>query len=354
MFERHFVAYGVRIGLRVDCSALLDALERDPARMSLPVGWRPVGDDEPDGPVSVRYELLTSAPGGASPSYRVYAGRNLVADVRGLSDAGWALAAHAEPFVAERAPDHLFVHAGVVGWEGRAIVMPGASFAGKTTLVAGLARGGCDVLLRRVRGARPRRARTPVRPSAGDPRRLDRVDAPRAGRGSGRRDRDDAAAHRAGARDLVPARRTMETAPLECRPDAARPDAPHRRRARESRALHADSEAGGQPWPGVRRSARRGPRAGGRGSQTPLTIYTVRAATPGNPPMYPRQSATTHTEQLGDEASVYDWARGQVHALNPTAACVWRQCDGATTPWARWRRRCARRWGPPRPRRSLT
>jgi Type III restriction enzyme, res subunit len=46
-----------------------------------------------------------------------------------------ALAAHAERVVAERAPDHLFVHAGVVGWDGRAIVMPGASFAGKTTLV---------------------------------------------------------------------------------------------------------------------------------------------------------------------------------------------------------------------------
>ena len=60
---------------------------------------------------------------------------NLVADVRTLEDAGRALAAHAEFFVAERAPDYLFVHAGVVGWEGRAIVMPGASFAGKTTLV---------------------------------------------------------------------------------------------------------------------------------------------------------------------------------------------------------------------------
>ena len=48
--------------------------------------------------------------------------------------------------------------------------------------------------------------------------------------------------------------------------------------------------------------------------------------------MYPRQSPTTHTEQLGDEASVYDWARAQVHALNPTAAFVWRQCDGATSP----------------------
>ena len=48
--------------------------------------------------------------------------------------------------------------------------------------------------------------------------------------------------------------------------------------------------------------------------------------------MYPRQSPTTHTEQLGDEASVYDWARAQVHALNPTAARVWRRCDGATSP----------------------
>src|SRR3954469_11009661 len=50
--------------------------------------------------------------------------------------------------------------------------------------------------------------------------------------------------------------------------------------------------------------------------------------------MYPRQSATTHTEHLGDEASVYDWARVHVHALNPTAAYVWRHCDGATSPAA--------------------
>ena len=50
--------------------------------------------------------------------------------------------------------------------------------------------------------------------------------------------------------------------------------------------------------------------------------------------MYPRQSSTTHTEQLGDEASIYDWARAQVHALNPTAAFVWRRCDGATSPAA--------------------
>ena len=48
--------------------------------------------------------------------------------------------------------------------------------------------------------------------------------------------------------------------------------------------------------------------------------------------MYPRQSPTTHTEQLGNEVAVYDRARAEVHALNPTAACVWRRCDGGDQP----------------------
>lgn len=135
MFERHFNACGVRIGLRVDSRALLEALEGDPAPAHLPFGWQAVEDHELDAPVSVRYEFQTGASGAALPSYRVYAGMDLVADVHSVTDAWLALAAHAEFFVAERAPDHLFVHAGVVAWEGRAIVMPGSSFAGKTTLV---------------------------------------------------------------------------------------------------------------------------------------------------------------------------------------------------------------------------
>jgi len=44
--------------------------------------------------------------------------------------------------VAEFSPDRVFVHAGVVAWHGRALVLPGASFAGKTTLVAELVRAG--------------------------------------------------------------------------------------------------------------------------------------------------------------------------------------------------------------------
>jgi hypothetical protein len=45
-------------------------------------------------------------------------------------------------YVAEMTPRRVFVHAGVVGWKGRAIVIPGRSFTGKTTLVAELLRAG--------------------------------------------------------------------------------------------------------------------------------------------------------------------------------------------------------------------
>ena len=45
-------------------------------------------------------------------------------------------------FVAERAPRHVFLHAGVVGWRGRAILLPGRSMSGKSTLVAELIRSG--------------------------------------------------------------------------------------------------------------------------------------------------------------------------------------------------------------------
>lgn len=45
-------------------------------------------------------------------------------------------------FVAEFATPHLFVHAGVVAVNGRAIIIPGRSFAGKSTLVTSLVQAG--------------------------------------------------------------------------------------------------------------------------------------------------------------------------------------------------------------------
>jgi hypothetical protein len=45
-------------------------------------------------------------------------------------------------YIALHSPNRVFVHAGVVGYRGKAIVIPGMSFSGKTTLVAELVRAG--------------------------------------------------------------------------------------------------------------------------------------------------------------------------------------------------------------------
>jgi len=47
-------------------------------------------------------------------------------------------------YIALHAPNFIFVHAGVVGVAERAIVLPGRSFAGKTTLVAALVQAGAE------------------------------------------------------------------------------------------------------------------------------------------------------------------------------------------------------------------
>jgi len=46
--------------------------------------------------------------------------------------------------IGEFAVDRVFLHAGVVGWKGKAIVIPADSFRGKTTLVAELVRNGAS------------------------------------------------------------------------------------------------------------------------------------------------------------------------------------------------------------------
>ncbi len=59
-----------------------------------------------------------------------------------LEDLFTALESNLRLFVAEFAKERVFVHAGVVGWKGQAIVIPGRSYSGKSTLVAELVRAG--------------------------------------------------------------------------------------------------------------------------------------------------------------------------------------------------------------------
>jgi hypothetical protein len=87
----------------------------------------------------LEYTLLRSP---RSSGYRLVANAEIVAEGAELQPILDQLARDLMVQVANYAPDRVFLHAGVVGWQGRALVFPGASFAGKTTLVAELVRAG--------------------------------------------------------------------------------------------------------------------------------------------------------------------------------------------------------------------
>jgi hypothetical protein len=124
--------YGLRVGIRVNRPEILDALTA-----YLPPGWKPASS-----PVVKRLYSLRAGP--ASPHGRVrhynllYAGTARLVRTMELDQLFEVLESDLHLYVAETAPRRVFVHAGVVGWQGRAILLPGRSFAGKTTLVAAL------------------------------------------------------------------------------------------------------------------------------------------------------------------------------------------------------------------------
>ena len=92
--------------------------------------------------------LYSLVAGRATPGTKIrrfnllYANAQRVARTMKLEQVFQALESDLQLYVAEGARQRLFVHAGVVGWRGRAIIIPGRSFSGKSTLVAALVRAG--------------------------------------------------------------------------------------------------------------------------------------------------------------------------------------------------------------------
>jgi hypothetical protein len=129
-----FRAYGLRVGVRTNAPALLERLVP-----LLPPGWRSLASPVVDQIFSF---WIDTGGGPARRPSRVYAGRRRRARTADLAHAFAVLESEIRQSVAAGAQNRTFVHAGVVGWRGRAIVLPGRSRSGKTTLVAQLVRAG--------------------------------------------------------------------------------------------------------------------------------------------------------------------------------------------------------------------
>jgi hypothetical protein len=131
-----FVAYGVRIGIRVNNPDVLDRIHG-----LLPPGWKPARPPRLDRV----YSLLVGSNGTTTGLRRfslLYADATRLVRTMDLDQLLQRLEFDVHLFVAEMARRRVFVHAGVIGWRGRAIIIPGRSFSGKTALVAALVRAG--------------------------------------------------------------------------------------------------------------------------------------------------------------------------------------------------------------------
>src|SRR5882724_8587214 len=131
-----FSAYGVRFGLRVNDKAVLKSL-----LTRLPPSSQPSDAHV----VNHLYSLTGFANSANGRIHRFNLGYwNLArfARTRSFDELLDGFESHVQLTVAEYAPRRVFVHAGVAGWQGRAIVIPGMSFSGKSTLVAELLRAG--------------------------------------------------------------------------------------------------------------------------------------------------------------------------------------------------------------------
>lgn len=128
--------YGVHAGVRVSTAGMLPQISR-----LLPPGWK----NSRRATMQRLYSLVVAQNGQRSGLRRMhilYADSERIARNTELDQVLAALETDLHRYVAEASPDMTFLHAGAVGWQGRAILLPGRSLSGKTTLVRELLRLG--------------------------------------------------------------------------------------------------------------------------------------------------------------------------------------------------------------------
>src|SRR5690348_11129110 len=119
-----FAAYGAVVVLRASEASLRPSLEQ-----LAPPGAGRIAAERPD----VTYSIVV-----ADGWHEIYDGQQPIGRGRALEEMLVSLESQLHLRVATLARTRLFVHAGVVGWRGGAILIPGRSHTGKSSLVAAL------------------------------------------------------------------------------------------------------------------------------------------------------------------------------------------------------------------------
>lgn len=128
--------YGLRIGIRANDPAGLQRVCEH-----LPYRWEATSSNV----VDRLYSIIIGGETGRANVRRLnllYGDHVRLARSRDVNEVFETLESDLRLVVAEFARRRVFVHAGVVGWKGRAILLPGRSYSGKSTLVAELVKAG--------------------------------------------------------------------------------------------------------------------------------------------------------------------------------------------------------------------
>jgi hypothetical protein len=161
-----FESYGVRYDIGVHGSSSGAALS---IRNVQPPGAQPAGEDVS----SRRYDLYVEE---AGCTFTIDDGTTI--KCRTVRDAQDLLEGEVAIHVAASAPEVIFIHAGVVGWKGRALILPGRTMTGKSSLVRALVARGATyysdeyALIDREGRIHPYARRMSLRRPSGPPRRM--------------------------------------------------------------------------------------------------------------------------------------------------------------------------------------
>ena len=133
-----FESYGARVGLKSNTNSILEAMKD-----RLPPASKLIDSGAP----TCFFSIIAGDAGGernGKCAYQLYRRRRLLRQTGSLDGALDELESRLPFAVALESSPGLFVHAGVVGWNHGAIVIPGCSGSGKSTLVAALVSAGAD------------------------------------------------------------------------------------------------------------------------------------------------------------------------------------------------------------------